>query len=217
MLPRREEYAMNRAFSRVAALAAGCWVAGLAVHSMAQSAPPQIDIATIGAICSGVSTATLPGGRGEYTEKNGYTFQYNSDKVIEVKQSGVLLYKIEKFTSDDLANCVAKIAMVLSQPRIPEQKSCRDPSNGIERYARDFDVQRNSPEMSGGHSQPEWCGAMTAALRGEHPLGVFSVVTSSESSRSGCAPFNCTLYTYRCTIHVKTDPVYFDKVNPACR
>jgi len=184
---------------------------------MAQTPPPQIDVATIGAICSGVSSGTLPGGRGQYSEKNGYTFQYNSDKEIEVRRFGVLLYKVEKFTSDDLANCVAKIAMALSRPPIPEQKSCRDPSNGIERYAREFDVQRNSPEMSGGHSEPEWCGTMTSSLRGEHPLAVFSVVTSSESSRSACEPFNCPLYTYSCTIHVKTDPVYFDKVNAACR
>lgn len=208
---------MNHAFSRVAAWSVGCCVAAFAAQSMAQTPPPQIDLATIGAICSGVSTGTLPGGRGNYTEKNGYTFEYNSDKEIEVKRSGVLLYKIDKFTPDELASCVAKIATALTKPPIPEQKSCRDPSNGIERYNREFDVQRNSPEMSGGHSQPEWCNTMTANLRGEHPLGVFSVLNSSESSRSGCAPFNCPLYTYSCTIHVKTDPIYFDKVSPACR
>jgi hypothetical protein len=97
-----------------------------------------------------------------------------------------------------------------------QEKSCRIPSNGIERYQQDFNVTRSSPEMSGGHTQPEWCTNAIAALRGEHPNGEFSVVSSSETSRSGCAPFNCPLYTYQCTIRVKTDPLYNLRNSPNC-
>jgi hypothetical protein len=207
---------MSYGFTPIVAWTGVCAIAGFLATARAQSPPPQIDITAIGKVCSGIVSETMLPGRGSFTEEHGYKFDFTSDKAVEVTQSGKLLYKIEKITVDDIANCVAKITTALLQPPIFEQKKCRDPGNGIERYARELDVQRTSPEMSGGHSPGEWCTTAILSLHGEHPLGVFSVVTNSESSRSGCSPFNCPLYTYYCTIHVKTDPIYVEKISPAC-
>jgi hypothetical protein len=95
-------------------------------------------------------------------------------------------------------------------------KVCRTRENGVERYTREFDVSRSSPEMGGGHNQSEWCNNLIGSLRGEHPSGEFAATASSESSRSGCAPFNCPLYTYQCTVHVKSDPIYKEAASSSC-
>jgi hypothetical protein len=182
----------------------------------AQSQPPAIDLATIGKICSGQTSATLPGGRGSFSDSGGYTFQFNTEKELEVSRSGQLLYKVEKLTLDDVANCVAKIAGALSQKPIPEQRECRIPSNGIERYQIDVNVPGNSPEMSGGHTQDEWCNTFKTQLSAQHKGGLFTVIDKSESTRSGCSPLNCTLYTYHCTVNVKSDPIYAYKKSPEC-
>jgi hypothetical protein len=123
-----------------------------------------------------------------------------------------------------LLTLVGVAAAVLAIPGMPKifrwdkPAACRDPSHGIERYAREFDTTKESPEMGGGHSQPEWCNSVIQALRGENPTGsVFSAVSSGEHSRSSCAPLNCPLYTYSCTVHVKADPVYALKDSPACK
>jgi hypothetical protein len=102
----------------------------------------------------------------------------------------------------------------LAVPAAP--KVCRIRGNGVDRYTREFDISRPSAEMSGGHNQSEWCNNLIASLRGEHPDGEFTPTSSSESSRSGCAPFNCPLYTYQCTVHVKTDPVYKEAASSTC-
>lgn len=99
----------------------------------------------------------------------------------------------------------------------PAKRSCRDPSHGIERYQRTFVVTRRSGEMGGGYSQPWWCGEATEKLRGEYPGADIQKVSSSESTRNHCPPFNCPQYTYSCTLNVQADPIYFDKVSPACR
>jgi hypothetical protein len=95
-------------------------------------------------------------------------------------------------------------------------KVCRTRANGLDHYGREFNVSRPSPEMSGGHNQSEWCNNLIASLRGEHPDGEFTSTGSSESSRSGCAPFNCPLYTYQCTVHVKADPIWKEAASSDC-
>ena len=184
---------------------------------VAQSQPPAIDLATIGKICSGQTSATVPGGHGSYSDASGYTFQFDNENSLEVTRSGTLLYKIDKLTLDDVASCVAKIAGTLAQKAIPEQKECRSRNNGIERYQIDTMVNGNSPEMSGGHSQGEWCDTLIGQLKGQHVDAELTVVGSSRSSRSGCSPFNCPLYTYRCTVHLKADPIYILRKSPDCQ
>jgi hypothetical protein len=206
------------------------WARGLAVllacapYAAAQSPssggtpspPAKVDLETIGKVCSGISSATVPGGEGSYTEAGGYQFKFNADRSLEVTRSGSLFYKIDKLSYSDYYNCVAKLAETLSRPPINQPKLCRIPANGVESFRREFDVSRQSSEMSGGHSQPEWCINLIAILRGEYPGGEFNAIASSERSRSGCAPFNCPLYTYSCTVHVKADPIYKEAVSPDC-
>jgi hypothetical protein len=183
----------------------------------AQTPPAKVDLETIAKVCSGVSSAQAPGGEGSYTEGDGYKFRFSSDKSLEVSRSGTLLYKIDRFSYSDYYDCIAKLANTLSRPPINSPKVCRIPENGVERFGREFDVSQRSSEMSGGHSQPEWCSSLIAILRGQNvPGSEFTAVGSSESSRSGCAPFNCPLYTYTCTVHVKTDPAYREAASPNC-
>ncbi len=181
-----------------------------------QSPPAKVDLETIGKVCSGISSATGPNGEGSYTEAGGYQFRFNADKSFEVTRSGSLFYKIDKFSYTDYYDCVAKLAETLSRPPVNPPKVCRIPANGVESFRRELDVSRQSSEMSGGHSQPEWCTNLIAILRGEFPGGEFSAISSSERSRSGCAPFNCPLYTYSCTVHVKADPIYKEAASPDC-
>jgi hypothetical protein len=182
-----------------------------------QPALAQIDLKDIAAVCSGLQTATASGGRGKISTGNGYEFEVTADKELKVTQSGQLISKIDKFTYQDYAKCVSDLAVALTRPVAPQEKACRDPSHGVERYAREFDVTRESPEMGGGHSQPEWCNNLMGTLRGEQPLGQFSVVSSGEHTNNHCAPFNCPQYVYSCTIHVKTDPIWIEKISSACK
>lgn len=110
---------------------------------------------------------------------------------------------------------ITLLAPLLNSP--PEAKACRDPSHGIERYEREFNVTRQSAEMGGGHGQAEWCNNAIAILRGEHPGAAFTVVSSGERTRNHCPPANCPQYTYICTINVRASPVYIEKVSSACR
>ena len=183
----------------------------------ATNAPPSVDVQAIMNFCSGQTRLTVPGNsRGSGSDKDGYTFQFNSSKDVEVTRGGILMYRVEKPTLEGMSDCVAKIYKTLSQPPIPEQKQCRIPANGVEKYKVNQDFSGNSDEMSGGHSQPEWCSKFTATLRAGHGEGTYTTVASSESTRSGCSPFNCTLYTYHCTVHVQADPIYNLKSSPDC-
>lgn len=99
---------------------------------------------------------------------------------------------------------------------IRQRVACRHPSHGIERYARTFNVDRNSSWMGGGYDQGKWCNDVIASLRGEHPQGSFEIVGHSERSENKCPPFNCPQYMYFCTVKVSTDPIYVEKVSSAC-
>lgn len=96
-------------------------------------------------------------------------------------------------------------------------KACRDPSHGIERYARSFNVERSSNWMGGGYDQNKWCNDVIASLRGEYQDSKFEVVSKSENTKNTCAPFNCPQYMYFCTVKVDTDPIYIEKISDACK
>jgi hypothetical protein len=99
---------------------------------------------------------------------------------------------------------------------ITSTRACRDSSHGVERYARTFEVTRESSWMGGGYDQGKWCNDAISVLRGEHPNAQFSVVGSSENSESRCAPFNCPQYRSRCTVRVQADPIYVERPSQAC-
>ena len=98
---------------------------------------------------------------------------------------------------------------------VPPPKPCRDKSHGIERYARELDVERWSNWMGGGYSQEPWCNDVINSLRGEHPEGEFSVAKMDERSESKCKPLNCPQYKYYCKVHIKTEPIYIERLSSA--
>ena len=102
-------------------------------------------------------------------------------------------------------------------PPQPKPVACRDESHGLERYARTFEADKNSSWLGGGFDQAKWCTQVIGDLRGQHPKGNFTVLTSSEKSESKCAPLNCPQYMYYCKVKVETDPVYNEKLTSACR
>ncbi|SAL52440.1 hypothetical protein [Caballeronia concitans] len=95
--------------------------------------------------------------------------------------------------------------------------ACRDRSHGVENYRREYDVTQTSPMMGGGFDQPRWCQQAIAQLQSQNADNEYSVRGSSENSHSTCPPLNCPQYQYTCTIHVKADPIYVEKVSPACK
>jgi hypothetical protein len=140
---------------------------------------------------------------------------------------GALNYKDEgkRIEADkNIIGCISQNLPVLLTaagarlPATPAPRACRIRTNGIERYGREFDVPRDSGWRGGGsgYSTGNWCAELIASLRSEHPDGDFSVVTQSENQKNTCAPFNCPQYLYHCTVHVKTDPVFYEKVSADC-
>ena len=95
-------------------------------------------------------------------------------------------------------------------------KACRDKSHGVESFGHTFEVERNSAWMGGGSDQQKWCSQVISELRGQYPDGLFEVISSSERSESKCSPFNCPQYMYFCTVRVKDDPIYREKMSSAC-
>jgi hypothetical protein len=221
-------------FDRVASVVAGLAVLGLAGYLLVRNqaiASPQLFFALRVILSFGVATlgATIPGflnvrwsGAGLIIRAGGalalfvLTFIYTpnvlanagSDKAVVSAPNGV-------------ANGVAvgrdnNNSPITINPDV-NTLSCRHPSHGVERYQRSFPVTMTSPEMGGGHSQPEWCNNAKATLAGQFPGGNFSVSGSSESTKNHCPPFNCPQYTYVCTLKVDADPVYKVAVGPECR
>jgi hypothetical protein len=176
----------------------------------------DVDIKDIAAVCSGFQAGTTSGARGKIGT-SGYDFEVSADNDLVITQSGQLISKIEKFSYQEYTKCLSDMTGALTPPPPPAPKACRDPSHGLERYAREFDVSRDSGWRGGGYDPTRWCNDVISALRGEHPQGTFTVVRSGQQSESKCKPFNCPQYNYTCTVHVDTDPIYNEKVSSACR
>jgi len=132
--------------------------------------------------------------------------------VIALILAGVSAYAISRSSSNPSTQNGAELKTPITDP-----KACRDKSHGIEKYGKELDVTRTSRWMSGGYSQDPWCNDVIGQLKGEYPEGDFNKVSSSEKSRSTCKPLKCMEYQYTCTVHVKTDPIYFEKVSSACK
>lgn len=99
----------------------------------------------------------------------------------------------------------------------PNKRTCRHPSHGVERYAKEFDVTRESGWRGGGFDQPRWCGDLVAMLKGEYVGAEIAVLRSSEDKKNTCSPFICPQYNYSCTAHVKADPIYNERESDACK
>ena len=99
---------------------------------------------------------------------------------------------------------------------VATRRACRHESHGVETYRRTFAVERSSPWTGGGFDRLRWCNQVIGELRGQHPDGMFEVISTSERSESKCAPFNCPQYLYTCNVRVQTDPLYLEKVSSAC-
>lgn len=192
----------------------------VAAQPVANSPPStyQIDLKDIAAVCSGLQTASASGGRGKISTSGGFDFEVTADKELRVTQSGQLVSKIQQFTYQDYTKCVADLAVALTRPPPADKRACRIPSNGVENFKTDINVQRESGWRGGGYDSGRWCQDVILTLRGEHPAegSLFDVVRSSERSESKCKPFNCPQYNYTCTVRVRTDPVYNLKVSPDC-
>jgi hypothetical protein len=96
-------------------------------------------------------------------------------------------------------------------------KVCRDPSLGIESFGKTLTISQESGWLGGGHSQTQWCDNLIGKLRSNYPDGTFTVLGTSETSRSACKPFNCPQYNYTCTVKVQAEPIYVEKASPVCR
>lgn len=77
-------------------------------------------------------------------------------------------------------------------------------------FGRELDVSRDSGWRGGGYDPTRWCNDMISTLRGDYPQGVFNVVSKSEDTKNTCSPFNCPQYIYKCTVHIKADPICDD-------
>jgi hypothetical protein len=119
--------------------------------------------------------------------------------------------------SQNLPTLLTAAGARLASPAPP--KACRNPSHGVERFLREFDVTRDSGWRGGGYDQGRWCSDVIAILRGEFPAvgSTFDIVSHDEREESKCRPFNCPQYNYVCTVHVKTDPIYVESVGPECQ
>jgi hypothetical protein len=112
--------------------------------------------------------------------------------------------RLDLYKTDSRACAISLVEILV--PILSQPPSCA--GREITGYKRVFDVKRSSPEMTGGHSRLEWCNSLKTMLQVEQGSGSkFAVVTDGESSRSTCAPLNCPVYTYSCTIHVEADPL----------
>jgi hypothetical protein len=153
-------------------------------------------------------------------EASGQTIAIASLVVAAVAAVAAVLVVPEFRCWMGLDACPAGKTPEAAQSPVPQpQRTCRDPSHGIERYGREFDVSRDSGWRGGGsgYSQNDWCNELIGQLRGENPGALFSVGGSSENQKTTCAPLNCPQYLYHCTVHVKADPIYVEKASPACK
>ncbi len=147
-------------------------------------------------------------------------------KLADLGLSGSGAIKTEQYQGvlqSDLANslrdnaqCKLAVFNSMYSALIRPPAICRDPTNGVERYTREFDVTKDSGWRGGGYDPSRWCQDLLAMVRSDNPKGDFSIVNKQEQRKNTCSPFNCPQYLYICTVHVKTDPIYKEAASPAC-
>jgi hypothetical protein len=211
--------------------------------SMAQSSTASPITRAIGEICTNLRTPIFRIYSKVFTP-SAYAYEVTADKQLRIfRPDGLLIATIQNFSSRDYDNyetCLTKLG--------DELKSCRDPSHGVERYGREFDVTEASEEFRRdaqracatnelgsylkwfGHGcstrgdgsidgRRGWCDELVGSLRTKYPQGQVDRVNGSGSvdvTKNVCPPLYCPQFRFRCTVHVRTDPIYFKKNIGAC-
>src|SRR5262249_29906054 len=130
-----------------------------------------------------------PERRGTYLQLQGDLNVGATLKVLGVDAQGKvtknewdgITQRLDQYKTDPRACTIGLVAILA--PILSRETACV--GKEITGYGRTFVVTRSSPEMTGGHSQPEWCASLTATLRPEEAPGAkFSIVSSGEHSRS---------------------------------
>jgi hypothetical protein len=193
-----------RALTAVAVLIAGV---GL---SMEANAFDQNDLTALQTAVHNI--CVQPDQKGEYLKIEGDLNVGATLKIVGVGGSGKITkeswdgisQKADQYKTDPRA-CAASITPILVNA-MTAPKDCS--GRAIQRFDREFDVTRDSPEMGGGHNQGEWCATLKAIIASEQKPGTnITVVRSGEHTNNHCAPLNCPQYVYTCTVHVKADPI----------
>lgn len=151
------------------------------------------------------------------------------DGKVVITQStgtgGALNYRDEGKRIDadkNIIGCISQNLPVLltaagAKLPAPPPKTCRIAENGIERAARVFSTQRESPGMGRGHNRKEWCDTAIAQLAREQPAEAsFKVLGDDEYTTNHCSPFNCPQYHYKCNIEVSIPELYKEAASPHC-
>ena len=177
---------------------------------------PAVSVDVLNGVCTTFSDQT--GGQDHAAEvrRGAFVFRLDPSNALSVSIDDKAQYSLDGFSFSNRYECVGKLAELFSHPPLNPVRSCRIPQNGVEKYRTSTVISQQSPEMGGGHNQPEWCSTLVAILRGQYPSGEFTPVSSSEMTRNHCSPFNCPQYIYMCTVRVDVDPVYKLAQSPNC-
>ena len=96
-------------------------------------------------------------------------------------------------------------------------KACRHPDFGQEGWNRAEDFVSSSGWVSGGRDQKWWCNQAANSFISARSIGPrhhVEYVGSSEDSRKDI--LGHVTYNYRCTVRIKWDPLYAERIDPRC-
>ena len=188
---------------------AGC----LALTAMYAAHSQTIDTAGLTALQNAVREMCVqPDRRGNYLRVEGDLSAGATLRVAGVNGQGRVTredweginQRIDQYKTDP-RECAINLTGVLL-PILTRPYNCD--GRQITGYRRTVEVERRSPEMTGGNTRDGWCTTLNNQLRAEHgPTARLTKISDGESSRSTCAPFNCPAYTYSCKIRVEADPI----------
>jgi hypothetical protein len=94
-------------------------------------------------------------------------------------------------------------------------KSCRHPSNGVERWETVRSETRDSGWRSGGNDPQSYCGGAKIELERQNPEKVVALTSSSEDHKSEYTPFKHDYYKYTCQFKIQ-QAVYSERRSSAC-
>jgi hypothetical protein len=78
------------------------------LSAMAEEQQQPVDYRAASEACSGVMSVNAQGERSKITVK-GVDLEITADNSLEIRRSGVLLSKVEKYTAQDLTECIERV------------------------------------------------------------------------------------------------------------
>lgn len=110
----------------------------------------------------------------------------------------------------------AGLNAVFSGSESDEEKLCRDPSHGIERYEFSDTVEQNSGWVASGYNEAWWCQKMKNDYQSNRPD--ISIIWGNQvsSQRYNKDSFGHVTYNYYCKVTAKWNPIYNLKHSEAC-